>query len=389
MREDLDPKDWEIKTDNLGPEYVLQVYDPKLNFRGFLVIDNLNLGVGKGGIRMTPSVTAYEVFRLARAMTFKNALAGLPFGGAKAGIAADPQKMSSEEKKAVIQSFSRMLKPFVPRYYIAGPDVNTGERDMQWFSEANGSWKAATGKPANYCMLVTGHKGEKCGLPHEFGSTGFGVAEAAGLAAEFHGIDIKNATVVIAGFGNVGTFAFKYLSEMGAKVVAVSDARGAVYDKNGLDYDELIKAKEEKGSVAEFKGGARMDRDSIYELDVQILIPAATTDVINEKNVDRVKARIIVEGANIPMREEYEKLLSKRGALIVPDIIANAGGVISSYAEYRGYNPKRMFDTVRERIRKNVRAILTISKRRGIPAREVAMEIALERLHKSKNRSRK
>lgn len=375
-----------ITKDELGPAYIVETYDPQLEFTGYLVIDNLNLGVGKGGIRMTPDVSVLEVFRLARAMTFKNALAGLPFGGAKAGIAIDPQKITLEKKKAIIESFARSLKAFIPRLYIAGPDINTSEREMLWFAEANGNWKSATGKPANYCMDVFGKGDKKCGIPHEFGSTGFGVVQASKVAAEFADVDMKNAEAAIAGFGNVGTFAMKHLDEIGVKTIAVSDRQGTIYNPKGIDYAKLIKIKNSGKSIFDYKDAEQIGREAIYELKVDILIPAATPDIINEINYKKVKAKIIVEGANIPMQEKYEEYFHKNGTLIVPDIIANAGGVISSYAEYRGYNPKRMFETVEARIVKNVRAILAASKNENRSPRKVAMEIGRKRILSAKRR---
>jgi glutamate dehydrogenase (NAD(P)+) len=194
----------EIPKDKFGPEYIVKVYDPKIGRERFLVIDNTVLGPGKGGIRMTPEVTIEEVFRLARTMTWKNALAELPFGGAKAGIIW--RGGHNNLKKQYIQSFARAIKLFTPRKYIAGPDINTGEKEMQWFVEATGNWRSATGKPANLCMKVFGKPGEKCGIPHEFGSTGFGVAQVTAISCETAGIPLKNALVAIHGFGNVGSF---------------------------------------------------------------------------------------------------------------------------------------------------------------------------------------
>jgi len=368
--------------DEFGPEYVVEIYDPKLKYRGFLVIDNRALGVGKGGIRMTPTVNAEEVKRLARAMTMKNALAELPFGGAKAGICADSSKISLEQKKEIIESFARALKPFCPKYYIAGPDMNTGEKEMEWFAKAVGSWKAATGKPVNVCIKLFGDKWEKCGIPHEVGSTGFGVARATKVAADFLGLDIKKTTC--AGFGNVGTFAFKYINEMGGKVTAVSDAGGTIFDKKGLDFGKLFGLKERGKSVVDDVSEAeKLDREAIYELDVDVLIPAAVPDVINESNVDKVKAKIIIEGANIPIQEKYEEILWKKGVLIAPDIVANSGGVISSYAEYKGYHPKKMFDLVEKKIVKMTKEVLEESKKRNLSARKVAQEIAEKRVREA------
>lgn len=367
--------------DELGPKYVLETFDPKLNFRGVLVIDSLALGVGKGGIRMTPTVTSLEVWRLARAMTLKNALAELPFGGAKAGIVFDPGKASLAQKKAVIESFGRSLKPFCPKYYIAGPDMNTGEKEMEWFANAVGNWHAATGKPTNVCIKLFGDKWERCGIPHEFGSTGFGVAHATRVAADLSGLDIKGAKVAIAGFGNVGTFSFQYLQSMGAKVVAVSDAEGAVFNFQGLDYNELMAQKMKGLSVVRAKGVKVIDREAIYELAVDILIPAAVADVINENNFSKVKAKIIVEGANIPVKEGLEEKLHQKGILVVPDIVANSGGVISSFAEYKGYHQKKMFEIVEKKIVKMTKQVLSEALKRGLAPRQVANSLAYQRVY--------
>ncbi len=358
-----------VPKDQFGPEYVVRVHDGKLGMTGYLVIDNIILGPGKGGIRMTPGVTEDEVFRLARTMTWKNALAGIPFGGAKAGLVV-PEGTPPELKKQFVESFARALKPFIPDKYIAGPDVNSGEKEMQWFAEAAGIWEAATGKPANFC------EGKKCGLPHELGSTGFGVAHAVKVAAEVMGLPFKGATVAIEGFGNVGTFAFKFLKEMGAKIVAVSDSRGTAYLESGLDEAILHKLKAEKKSVADHPGAKKLGKDDLFGLPVDILIPAAVTDVINDSNKNNIKAKLIVEGANISMSEGIENELWKRGIAIVPDFVANAGGVISSYAEYMGMSFGEMFKLVEERITTATREVMEKSVREKRNPREVGMEIA-------------
>ncbi|MEM5797631.1 MAG: Glu/Leu/Phe/Val dehydrogenase [Candidatus Aenigmatarchaeota archaeon] len=377
----------EIKPDEWGPELIIEVYDPKTKMHGFLCIDNTNRGVGKGGIRMTPTVDVVEIFRLARTMTWKNALAELPFGGAKAGIKASPEDIKNKErKKALIQAFSKALKPLVPKLYIAGPDVNTGEEEMKWFFEANGNWKACTGKPANVCMKLFGKPGEKCGIPHEYGSTGFGVAHATAVAADYVGLNIKNATVAIEGFGNVGTFASKHLSEFGAKIIAVSDSKGVIYNENGLDVKKLLDVKEKTGSVINYKPGKVLANKEIFELPVDILIPAALPDVINKDNVNDVKAKIVVEAANIPTTPEMEEILHKRGILVVPDFVANAGGVISSYAEYRGYNPKKMFELVEKKIKRNVKIVLDRARKENVKPRDAALKIAQERVKQNKER---
>ncbi|MDP3685693.1 MAG: Glu/Leu/Phe/Val dehydrogenase [bacterium] len=372
--------------DRWGPEHVVKVHDDATGLEGFLVIDNTARGPGKGGIRMTSDVTEEEVRRLARAMTWKTALADIPFGGAKAGIRFSPERRA--DKKMLVQAFARAIRPFMPKRYIAGPDVSTGEKEMQWFVEATGNWRTATGKPANLCMRIAGKPGEKCGIPHEFGSTGYGVAQATAIAAEFKGLPLRGATVAIEGFGNVGSFAAEYLRKLGANIAAVADRGGTVYAKEGLDDGELRRIKQRGDSVVAYKGGKTLSHGDVFGLPVDILIPAAVTDVINDHNKASVKAKIIVEGANIPMRESIEEEFFRRGVLVVPDVIANAGGVISSYAEYRGYNPKKMFETVGRKITQTTRLVLEESRRRNQSARTVAMAIAEERVRRAMERRR-
>ncbi len=371
--------------DEFGPEMIVEVHSPNIGLKGILVVDSTALGPGKGGIRMISTVDVEEVFRLARTMTWKTALAELPFGGAKSGIIALPEDIKNRErKKVLIQSFAKALKQLSPKKYIAAPDVNTSEEEMQWYAEANGDWKSCTGKPATYCMIAFGRSGQKCGIPHEFGSTGFGVAHATAVAAEHARLSLNGATVAIEGFGNVGSFAFDYLSQMGTKIVAVSDSKGVIYNKDGLNFDRLSSVKEKTGSVINYKPGQVLPNRNIFELPVDILVPAALPDVINKENVNKVKAKIVVEAANIPATPEIEEILHKRGILVVPDFVANAGGVISSYAEYRGYNPKKMFDLVERKVKRNEKIVLGRAKNENIKPRDAALEIAKERIREAR-----
>lgn len=365
--------------DEFGPEVIYEVHDSKTGMKGVVVIDNTALGPGKGGIRMTPTVDVAEVFRLARTMTWKNSLAGLPFGGAKSGIIADVKKLSREKKKEIIQSFSRALKPICPEIYIAGPDVNTAEEEMKWFVEANGDYSSATGKPAEMCVKP----GEKCGIPHEYGSTGYGVSIAAIIAIQHSGLKVKGASVAIEGFGNVGTFVAKHMEEAGAKIVAVSDSKGCIYNKDGLKEKDLVEAKLRKGTVTGYKNGKIISNREIFELPVDVLVPAALPDVITKENVEKIKARIVVEAANIPTTPDMEKILMSKGILVVPDFLANAGGVISSYAEYIGENPKNMFKMVKEKIEKNTKIVLDHAEKENIMPREAALKIAQERVRRA------
>ncbi|MBI4053222.1 MAG: Glu/Leu/Phe/Val dehydrogenase [Candidatus Diapherotrites archaeon] len=361
-----------ILFDGFGPEKVFEVYNAKAGMHGFVVIDNTALGPGKGGIRMTPSVSREEVFALARAMSWKNALAELPFGGAKSGIVADAKRLTPEKKDEIIRAFAEAVKPVVPSLYVAGPDISTTEHEMQVFSEAIGDRKACTGKPASMG-----------GLPHELGSTGFGVFHATKIAAQHLGKRLNGMTFAVEGFGNVGWFASKFLTEAGAKLVSVSDSKGVLCDSAGIDFEALAKVKSETGSVVNYKprhGNGCMD---IVSAKADILITAAIPNLITATDVNAVNAKIIVEGSNIPMSVEMERILAGKGVLIVPDIVANAGGVISSYVEFIGGREKEMFALVEKKITKNTKTVLEHAASGKKLPRDAALEIAKERVLKA------
>ena len=350
--------------DEWGPERVLEVYDPKTKVHGVVVIDNTARGPGKGGMRLVPDISVSEVAGLARAMTWKNALADIPFGGAKAGIRADPKKINKEQ---VIRSFARLLAPVIPKHYISGPDMNITEKEMGWFSDELNDKNACTGKPA--CMG---------GLPHELGSTGFGVVQATKVACEFTKLSLSGATVAIEGYGNVGTFTHKFISELGAKVVAISDSQGTAFSQNGLDYQTALKTKQTSGSITNYEGAKKLSASELFKLDVDIIIPGARPNVINEQNVADVKAKLVVEAANLPIKSQFELELAKRNILVVPDFVANAGGVISSYVEYIGGNSQDMFKMVEYKITNNTSKVLENSK--NLNVRASALQIAQERV---------
>jgi len=369
--------------DRFGPEYIIKVYDPQIGMEGFLVIDNTVLGPGKGGIRMTAEVCEEEVFRLARAMTWKNALADIPFGGAKAGI----RWLGGEDdlKKKFIQSFARRISVFTPKKYIAGPDVNTSEKEMKWFVQATENWRSATGKPSDFCMKVFGKKGEKCGIPHEFGSTGFGVAKATFIAAELSGLDLKTSEIAIHGFGNVGSFTYRFLTKLGAKIVALADKSISLFSEDGFDKKEIENLIKKHRPLSDYKRAKQINSEDFWNIPVNILIPASITDVINDSNKNKIRAKIIIEAANIPMQESVEEELFQKGILIVPDIVANSGGVISSYAEYRGHNPKQMFKMVEKKIENSTRLVLAESLKKKKNPRRIALEIAQAKIEAKMN----
>jgi glutamate dehydrogenase/leucine dehydrogenase len=363
-----------ILRNEFGPEKVLECYDSKTGLRGFLVIDNTIHGPGKGGLRIASGVGLDEVFRLARAMTFKCAMAELPFGGAKSGLLV-PAGVS---KTDAVKWFANQIKTLVPKYYIAGPDMSTGENEMKTICEAIGSTKAATGKP-----LTMG------GLPHELGSTGFGVFKSIAATKEYLGTEEK-LNVAIEGFGNVGIFSAQFLSEAGYRIIAVSDSKGTLYNEKGIDVNELVKIKKETGMVGSYAdrhGGRKLSIEDLFVLKTDILIPGARPDSINEKNVSMIKAHIIAEAGNIPMSEGIEENLYNRGIVVIPDFIANAGGVISSWVEFENRETPtpqhvidKMFEVVDERITKNTKLVLDHADRNGISSRQAAMEIVRERL---------
>ena len=358
--------------DEYGPERILQVYDPLTKMQGVVVVDNTALGPGKGGVRMVPDVTTDEVFGLARAMTWKNALAGIPFGGAKSGIKAPG---NSPNKAALVAAFASKIAQLVPSCYIPGPDMNIGENEMAIISKTIGTPKAATGKPA-----------AMGGLPHELGSTGYGVFLSTLVALEHRKMPVEGATVAIEGFGNVGTFTMKFLTEKGAKVIALSDSKGTAYLQSGMDYETAMKAKKEKGTITAYPGATVLPAAQLFALKCDVLVPGARPDVIRADNAAAVKAKIVVEAANIPMKHEIERQLSKKGILVVPDCVANAGGVISSYVEFKGGSEKEMFALVKEKITGNMRLVLEKANRGDL--RDAALAIAKERVSEAMKKSR-
>ncbi|MFA5930363.1 MAG: Glu/Leu/Phe/Val dehydrogenase [Candidatus Micrarchaeia archaeon] len=353
-----------IKNDEYGPEMIVHVYDPKTGMEGIVVIDNTAIGPAKGGVRLVPDITVDEVYGLARAMTWKNALAGIPFGGAKSGIKAPG---NSPNKAELVRAFSEKIASLVPSKYVPGPDMNIGENEMAIISNTIGTRQASTGKPASMG-----------GLPHELGSTGYGVFLATEVALEHAKIPIANATVAIEGFGNVGTFTAKFLTGKGAKVIAVSDSKGTVYLESGLKYETLMQTKKEKGTVTAYPGAKVLPAADLFGIKCDVLIPGARPNVIRDDNMNTIKARVIVEAANIPMTPDVELGLVKRGIIVVPDFVANAGGVISSYVEFIGGTEQQMFAMVKEKITANTR--LVFARAKGGNLRAAALEIAKERV---------
>lgn len=356
--------------DAIGPEKFIELYDPKTKMRGLICIDSTRRGPAKGGVRMGPDVTKEEVFRLARTMTLKCAMADLPFGGGKSGIIADPKKLSSKEKKALVSAYGHALKNIAPAEYVSAPDMYMAEEEMRWIVQANGNKKCVTGKPKDLG-----------GIPHELGSAGFGVAHAALVALKYLKKDVKKITFAVEGFGNVGEFAAKFLCGNSAKLVAVSDSQGVLVHSKGIDFKKLKHVKQTKGSVTKYGAGKVFPSKNILDVDCDMLVTAAVKDLVTQKDIPRLKFSLIVEGSNIPMSHEVEELIHKKGILVVPDFVANAGGVISSYVEYTNGSVHQMWKLVENKVVMNTREVLRRVTKKQCP-RCVANKIAVKRILK-------
>lgn len=351
--------------DELGPAKIAHLYDPRTGMKGIVVVDNVARGPAIGGVRMATDLSVDEIFRLARAMTLKNAMAELPHGGGKAGILADPHH---SDKETLLRAFALKIRDLVD--YIPGPDMGTDETCMGFIYDEIGR---CVGRPRALA-----------GIPlDEIGATGYGLAQVAKLALPFAGLSIEGATMIVQGFGNVGQHAARFLDRMGVRLVAASDSSGAVYNKEGLDVSTLIRIKQEEGSVIASPAGEKIGQEEIFELPCDILIPAARPDAITVHNVEGVKAKVILEGANIPVTEEAERILHDRGILCIPDFIANAGGVICGAVEYHGGSEKEAMTAIREKLRGNTRELLDLVAREKRSPRETALQMALRRVHQA------
>jgi len=353
--------------DQLGPEKIVHIYEPRVGLKAIVVVDNTAAGPAIGGTRMALDVSAEECFRLARAMTLKNAAAGLAHGGAKSVIFGNPS-MPQREKERLVRAFAAAIRSL--REYIPGPDMGTNEQAMAWVRDEIGR---SVGLPR-----------EIGGIPlDEIGATGFGLAVAAEVAEEFSGVALQGARVVVQGFGAVGRHAARFLARKSARVVAASDSKGAVFDPKGLDVARLEAHKAERKSLADFGTAKPVKADDIIGIDCDVWIPAARPDVLHEDNVDKLKTRLVLQGANIPATLGAERRLHERGILSIPDFIANAGGVIAAAVEYQGGTEKVAFDTIAEKIAANTRAVLETAKARAVPPREAAVDLARARVERA------
>jgi len=298
-------------------------------FHGYRVQHDNSRGPMKGGLRYHPSVDLDEVRALASLMTWKTALVDLPFGGAKGGIACDPTQLSTGELERLTRSFVARVHGFIgPQQDIPAPDLNTNAQVMAWIMDEYSKFHGFT--PG----VVTGKPVELGGAKGRESATGRGVALIAARAAADHGISLRGATVAIQGFGNVGSWAARFLAEAGARVVAVSDQHGGIYDERGLDIEAVRAQSRGRVPVGETGLGDPITNEELLTLDVDLLVPAALGGVITGGNARAVRARLVVEGANAPITPEADRILEERGIPVIPDLLANAGGVIVSYFEW-------------------------------------------------------
>ncbi len=353
--------------DDLGPAKVVLLREPRLGLEAIVVVDNVACGPAIGGVRMAPDVTVDEVFRLARAMTFKNAAAGLPHGGGKSGIIADPATAPAD-KERLVRAFARMIRGLTE--YIPGPDMGTNEACMAWVKD---EIDRAVGLPR-----VLG------GIPlDEIGATGFGLAAAAEVAAPEAKLALDGARVAVEGFGAVGQHAARFLARRGARLVAASDRGGATHNPDGIDVDALIAHKRAGLALRTFPDGRPMDGGELVAVDCEIWIPAARPDTLTADNVARLRAKLILQGANIPATEAAEEWMRAHGILSVPDFVANAGGVICAAVEYHGGTQAQAFETIEERIRSNTLETLERARAGHLLPRQAAIQMARVRIEEA------
>ena len=360
----------------------LRHHDGRLTvYKAYRVQHNHSRGPFKGGLRFHPRVDLEHFRTLAALMTWKTALVDIPFGGAKGGINCDPRELSAVERETLTKRFAERLRPLLgPEQDIPAPDVGSGPREMAWIYEAcsrnHDEPAVVTGKP----LALFGSFGRT-------EATGRGAARCALWAARAHGIDCQGATAAIQGFGNVGRHAARHLAEQGVKVVAVSDSQGALYNPRGLDLQTLIRAKEEGRPVNRTGvAGEALSGEELLTLEVDILLPAALEDALHRENADQVRARLVVEGANGPISCAADARLRDRGIAVVPDILANAGGVIVSYLEwsqnhqrYR-WSAERVEETAQAILYRAWEAVQHTARDRRLSYREAAYVIAVGRV---------
>ncbi len=351
-------------------------------FTGYRVQYNVTLGPAKGGIRYHPDVTLDEVTALAAWMTWKCAVAQLPFGGGKGGVICDPTKMSMRELEALTRRYTaEIIDAIGPDKDVPAPDVNTNEQIMAWFSD---TYSMHVGHTST--SVVTGKPIEMGGSLGRREATGRGVMIVARESAKHLGFDLRGSRVAVQGFGNVGSIAAMLMARQGAKIIAVTDWKGGVYNANGLDVDKLIAYVQKTKTVGGYPDAEPLSQPGVFQTDAEILIPAALEKQITEANVNDIKAKLIIEGANGPTTPGAHKSLHQRGVFVVPDILANAGGVTTSYFEWvqdrHGYfwTEKEVNERLEAKMCEAFDAVLQTAQKYNVDMRAAAYIVAINRV---------
>ncbi|GIG22899.1 glutamate dehydrogenase [Cellulomonas chitinilytica] len=351
-------------------------------FTGYRVQHNISRGPGKGGLRYSSSVDVDEVRALAMWMTWKCAVVDVPYGGAKGGVTIDPRLHSQAELERVTRRYTSEIMPIIgPERDIMAPDIGTDEQTMAWVMDTysvNLGYTipaVTTGKP----LAVGGSLGRPT-------ATSRGVVHAATAALADAGVRLDEVSAAVQGFGKVGSHACRFLHEAGARVVAVSDEHGGVRAADGLDVPALLRHVQEAGTVTGFAGGEPISNAELLALDVDLLIPAAVEGVLDEESAARVKARWVVEAANGPTTTEGDRVLADRGVQVVPDILANAGGVIVSYFEWVQANQAywwtehEIAERLEQRMLASYRSVASLAHAEGLSLRDAALAIGVRRV---------
>ncbi len=363
--------------------------DKVVHIRAFIVRHNDALGPSKGGIRLTSCVSMDDICGLAMEMTWKTALIGVPFGGGKSGICFDTYGLSSEDKETIVRSFTRGARRHIgPEIYIPAPDMGTNQEDMGHIRDCI---SYSDGTSITRGCFVTGKPVILGGIVGRKEATGKGVVFSTVEACKTLGIEVSKARVAIQGFGNVASVAAKGISDMGAKVIAVSDINGGFYNENGLNIDELIEYADMNKSLEDYTKAVSITNEELLELDCDILIPAAAQSQITVNNADKVKAKIIAEGANVPTTPDADDILNEKGIFIIPDILCNAGGVFVSYLEYTQETQREQMTVeqvemrLKNRMQNRFEKVYQYSKDNSVTMRQAAMDIAVGQVVEATN----
>ncbi|MCA3161154.1 MAG: Glu/Leu/Phe/Val dehydrogenase, partial [Burkholderiales bacterium] len=357
------------------------------HFEGFRVQHNLSRGPGKGGVRYHPDVTLEEVMALSAWMTIKNAAVGLPYGGAKGGIRVDPKTLSLKELEKITRRYTSEIGIIIgPEKDIPAPDVNTNAQIMAWMMD---TYSMNVGGTAT--GVVTGKPIELGGSLGRVKATGRGVYIAGREIARKLGMKIDGARVAVQGFGNVGSIAAELFAASGAKIVAVQDHTGTLYNEAGLDVAALQQTSAREGGIIGYKGGQKIDNENFWDVETDFLIPAALEGQISKARSERIKTKVILEGANGPTVPDADNVFAERGITVVPDVLANAGGVTVSYFEW--VQDFSSFFWTEEEINVRLDKIMTnafnqvwsTSEKHKITLRTAAYVVACERVLKARS----